>query len=293
MINTVKQINQQTSINIVLAADRNYAEQVITLIKSVCYHHRNVRFYLIHQDYPNEWFLAINKYLLNLESEIIPVTILGPFKFSTTLKEHITQSTFYRYLIPHIPEERVLYLDSDIIVDGNIEKMYFSDFNEKYILAVEDMYMSHVEHYYKEFPDMKPYFNAGVLLVNNKLWKENDLAEYLIQMTKQYPDVIYADQDILNIALKDKWGALHKRYNYQTGVMYGLLPMDRNLSDEEILEKYQKQAHEVEPTIIHYTSKCKPWLNNKYFVLLREKYWFYYQLSWEEIKKRHQELFAQ
>lgn len=291
MTNTVKQINKQTSINIVLAADRNYTEQVITLIKSVCYHHRSIRFYLIHQDYPNEWFLAINKYLINLKSEIIPLKISEPFKFSTKLQEHITQSTFYRYLIPHIPEKRILYLDSDIVVDGNIEDMYFSDFDDKYALAVDDMFISQTEHCYQEFPEMKPYFNAGVLLVNNELWKKCNLTEHLIQMTQRYPKAIYGDQDILNITLKNNWKALNNTYNYQTGFIHELI--NHNMSDEEIIAKYHSQASEIQPKIIHYTSKYKPWLNSKYFVLLREKYWFYYQLSWEEIKKRHQELFAQ
>lgn len=284
--------SKQQTINIALTADRNYAEQVITLIKSVCYHHKNVRFYLIHQDYPDEWFMALNQHLTNVGAEIIPVTVLDSFRFPSKLQGYITQATFYRYIIPEIPEDRVIYLDSDIVVDGNIEEMYFSDFNGKYVLAVEDMYISYTKHSYIEFPDLKPYFNAGVLLVNNKLWKENDLEGYLIQMTKQYPNVIYADQDILNIALKDKWGALHKRYNYQTGVIHGLPRLEENMSDEERIAKYQKQVNEAEPTIIHYTSKYKPWLNSKYFVLLREKYWFYYQLSWEEIKKHQQKLFA-
>lgn len=284
-------INKQV-INIALAADRNYAEQVITLIKSVCYHHKNVRFYLIHQDYPDEWFMALNQHLTNVGAEIIPVTVLDSFRFPSKLQEYITQATFYRYIIPEIPEDRVIYLDSDIVVDGNIEEMYFSDFNGKYVLAVEDMYISYTKHSYIEFPDLKPYFNAGVLLVNNKLWKENDLAEYLIQMTKQYPNVMFGDQDILNIVLKDKWGILSNVYNYQTGVIHGFPRLEENMPDKERIAKYQKQVNEAEPTIIHYTSKYKPWLNNKYFVLLREKYWFYYQLSWEEIKQHQQELFA-
>ena len=277
-----------------MAADRNYAEQIITLIKSFCYHHQNVRFYLIHQDYPSEWFAALNKHLVELEAEIIPATILKSIRFDSSLPEYITQATFYRYMLPKIPEERVLYLDSDIIIDGNIEEMYFSEFDGKYILAVEDMCLNHIiEHSYLEFPEMKPYFNAGVLLVNNTLWRENHLDEHLIQMTKQHLNVIYGDQDILNIVLKDKWNLLDKKYNYQTGFIHGFPQKDENMSDEEIKIKYQKQASEIQPKIIHYTSKYKPWLNSEYFVLLQEKYWFYYQLSWEEIKKRHQELFEQ
>lgn len=274
-------------INIALAADRNYAEQVITLIKSICYHHKNVRFYLIHQDYPDEWFIAINQHLSNLGSEIIPVTMLDSFEFSSKLQEHITQASFYRYIISEIPEDRILYLDSDIIVDDNIEDMYFSDFNGKYALAVEDMYINHTQHCYLEFPNMKPYFNSGMLLINNILWRENNLTNHLIDMTQKYPGVIYGDQDILNIVLKDKWDVLNNIYNYQTGVIHGFPRIEKNMSDEERLEKYQKQAIEIQPKIIHYTHKYKPWQKHNYIVFFREKYWFYYQLSWEEIKERY------
>lgn len=87
--------------------------------------------------------------------------------------------------------------------------------------------------------------------------------------------------------LKDKWAIIDKKYNYQTGAIYGFSGKD--ISDEELITQYQIEAYEVKPKIIHYTFKYKPWINHKYFVLLREKYWFYYQLSWEEIKKHHQE----
>ena len=265
---------------------------MITLIKSVCYHHRNVRFYLIHQDYPSEWFLALNKHLVELKAEIIPVTILKPFNFDIKLEKYITQSTFYRYLIPDIPEEKILYLDSDIIVDGNIENMYSLEFNEILAYAVKDMYISYVEHDCPGYSNMKPYFNAGVLLINNRLWQKNRLKEHLIQVTQECPGVSIADQDILNIVLKDKWGILSEKYNYQTGAMH-CFPI-KELPDEEIISKYRSQISEIQPKIIHYTTKLKPWIRqNRYIILLKEKYWFYYQLSWEEIKKRHQELFTQ
>lgn len=284
-------INKQV-INIALAADRNYAEQIITLIKSVCYHHKNVRFYLIHKDYPYEWFVALNKHLAELAAEIIPVIILKPFEFDIKLLEHITPASFYRYMIPEIPEDRILYLDSDIVVDGNIEEMYFSDFNGKYALAVEDMYISHTKHSYIEFPDLKPYFNSGVLLINNTLWKIKKIKECLIQMTQEYPKVLFGDQDILNFVLKDKWGILSNVYNYQTGVIHGFPRLEENMSDKERIAKYQKQVNTAEHKIIHYTSRYKPWLNHNCITFLKEKYWFYYQLSWEEIKKHQQELFA-
>ena len=56
---------------IVLAANYAYVEQVMTTIKSICYHNRSIRFYLINSDFPNEWLKQLNKRLEKFDSEII------------------------------------------------------------------------------------------------------------------------------------------------------------------------------------------------------------------------------
>ena len=66
--------NQEFKKAIVLAANHAYVEQVMTTIKSICYHNRSIRFYLINSDFPNEWFKQLNKRLEGYDSEI---TIVG------------------------------------------------------------------------------------------------------------------------------------------------------------------------------------------------------------------------
>ena len=56
---------------IVLAANYAYVDQVLTTIKSICYHNRSLRFYLINSDFPNEWIKQLNKRLEKFDSEII------------------------------------------------------------------------------------------------------------------------------------------------------------------------------------------------------------------------------
>ncbi|MTW31052.1 glycosyl transferase family 2, partial [Streptococcus pneumoniae] len=56
---------------IVLAANYAYVDQVLTTIKSICYHNRSLRFYLIHSDFRNEWIKQLNKRLEKFDSEII------------------------------------------------------------------------------------------------------------------------------------------------------------------------------------------------------------------------------
>ena len=57
--------------SIVLGANFQYAEMVLTTIKSICCHNRGIRFYLINNDFPTEWFYNLNRKLKKLDCEIV------------------------------------------------------------------------------------------------------------------------------------------------------------------------------------------------------------------------------
>lgn len=282
---------KNSTINIVLAADLNFSEQIITLIKSICYHHRNVRFYLIHKQFTDEWFEVLNKKLAVLDSEIISARIVDLEDFSHLIKtNNFTESICYRYLIPEIQEERVLYLDADIVVDGKIDELYFSDFNGKLLLAVKDCFINDIEY----SPNIRPYFNSGVMLINNDLWRKLNITEKLLSITRRLNETVLLDQDALNIVLAGQWNEIAPIYNYQTGILNLVFESKvlknsllTQMSADELWEYYQQEIREISPKIIHYTTEFKPWKNSNTDVLLKEKYWFYYQLDWEDIYKNH------
>lgn len=282
---------KNSTINIVLAADLNFSEQIISLIKSICYHHRNVRFYLIHKQFTNEWFEVLNKKLAVLDSEIISARIVDLEDFSHLIKtNNFTESICYRYLIPEIQEERVLYLDADIVVDGKIDELYFSDFNGKLLLAVKDCFINDIEY----SPNIRPYFNSGVMLINNDLWRKLNITEKLLSITRRLNETVLLDQDALNIVLAGQWNEIAPIYNYQTGILNLVFESKvlknsllTQMSADELWEYYQQEIREISPKIIHYTTEFKPWKNSNTDVLLKEKYWFYYQLDWEDIYKNH------
>lgn len=77
--------------------------------------------------------------------------------------------TYARYFIPkYIKEDKVLYLDSDLIVNSSLVELFNIDLENHYIGAVID---PHSQEYHKDYIE----YNAGVLLVNNALWKEVNL----------------------------------------------------------------------------------------------------------------------
>ena len=106
---------------IVLAGDYGYIRQIETTLKSICANMSPVKVYVFNKDIPKEWFKAIRYKLRQLDSEILDVKLLdvGLREEWTAGFSHINYMAFARYFIPSfVPESKVLYLDSDIIISG-------------------------------------------------------------------------------------------------------------------------------------------------------------------------------
>lgn len=262
--------NNQT---IVLSADYPYAEHVLTTIKSICYHHQNIRFYLLNNDFPKEWFDILNQALSALNCQIQDIKIHHDTLKNYPTFPHITEATFYRYFIPTlVPEDKVLYLDCDLVVNGSLNDLFHVDLQDYFVAAVRDP----IAKYHHQIDE----FNAGVMLINNRLWKETNMTEQCLALTHQLGNQLKnGDQEVLNLLLKDKCLELNRGYNYQVGLDYILLASN--------------QAHLIEdlgdavPYIVHYSTRAKPWLPQTW-TRFRHLYWFYYQLSWQEIVASHQ-----
>ncbi|HGO5823149.1 TPA: glycosyltransferase family 8 protein [Mannheimia haemolytica] len=265
-----------------MAADIGYETQLLTLIKSLCYHHRNLKIYLLHKTFPNEWFDCVNKWLQQLNSKIISANVLWDFsKYKTA--SHITETTFYRLAIPYLPEHRVIYLDCDIVINGSLLELMEIPFDGSPLLAVEDFVLNNIEHWYPKYPDLKPYFNAGMLVFNIPLWEQQNISDMLLErLDTEENYILYADQDLLNSLLCKHWKGISSIYNFQTDAIIELSQRRRSMDvvDEKGWLKSQ------EPIVIHYTGPYKPWKKIIDNTLFREKYWFYYQLSWQEIIDR-------
>lgn len=116
--------------------------KVETTIKSLCIRYDNRKFYIFNDDLP-------------IDSSILKDYRL-PF-------EGLSYATFFRYFIPkYVSEVRVLYLDSDIIVRKQIDELWDLDLTGISLVAVRDDFYT-------------PIFNAGFLLINNDMWRAENV----------------------------------------------------------------------------------------------------------------------
>ena len=249
---------------IVLAANHAYVEQVVTTIKSICYHNRSIRFYLINSDFPSEWFKQLNKRLEGYDSEIINCRVTS--EQISRYKTDISYTVFLRYFVSDfVQEDKALYLDCDLVVTKNLDNLFETDLQEYPLVAVRD-YGGRV-YYGREM------FNAGVLLINNRLWKQENMSQRLIDLTNEWHDKVdQADQSILNMLFENRWIEMEFDNNY--------VVIHKQFTD------YELPAGQDYPGIIHYLSHRKPWFDLA-AQTYRDVWWYYHSLEWTELGKNH------
>ena len=256
--------NQEFKKAIVLAANYSYVDQVMTTIKSICYHNRSIRFYLINSDFPNEWIKQINKRLEKFDSEIINCRVTS--EQISRYKTDISYTVFLRYFVADfVKEDKALYLDCDLVVTKNLDDLFATDLQDYPLAAVRDF--GGRAYFGREM------FNAGVLLINNALWKQENMTQKLIDLTNEWHDKVdQADQSILNMLFENKWLELDFDYNH--------IVIHKQFTD------YQLPVGQDYPGIIHYLSHRKPW-KDLAAQTYRDVWWYYHGLEWTELGQNH------
>lgn len=140
----------------------------------------------------------------------IDVTDLYEKEFGKCKNEtaYCTPYTLLRLLADMVPEipDKLLYLDIDMMANGDISKLYNTDITDYEYAAVKEKYGSVFI-----WPD---YINAGMLLLNMKKIKETKLLEkarHLIKTKK----MLFADQDAIYRSTTKK-KILPRIYNEQS-----------------------------------------------------------------------------
>lgn len=267
-------VTDKLIIPVVFAADDNYVPQLTTTVYSAMKNADPSYFYDVTVLQRNiSWdkqermrgffkqFPNMNLRFTNVDRE------LAGYELSTN-NAHISVETYYRFLIQKLLPfyDKVLYLDSDIIINGDIAKLYNIDLQGKLLGAVRDIDFLgnlNVKHgkrmnYAKtvlKMQNLYDYFQAGVLVLNTKAMREY----YTIEQWLAYAsndEFIYNDQDVLNahcegnvLYLPWEWNVVHD-CGGRVGNLFVQAPND-------IYDAYMKSRNN--PKIIHYAGFQKPW----------------------------------
>ena len=170
--------------------------------------------------------------------------------------------------------DKVLYLDSDTLVLNDLTKVYKTDIKEDYVAAVKDGLMyQHPEHVTELNLDWRNfYFNSGIMLLNLKKIREDDIVRKAIIYFNTHQEV-FGDQDVLNVVFKEKVKPLSYKYNCNSTFF--------EEKDAEFLSNFYKEpiastSREVydNAVILHFAGHkpWTPWFSHDYLKKLWQTY---------------------
>lgn len=197
-------------------------------------------------------------------------------------RDHVSLATYYRLFATKIlPEDidRILYLDCDMIINGNIDELYSCDLTDKSMACtLDEDYMSDAKYARLGLSGPKTYFNAGMILINLQYWREHNIHDKCMQCIADIPEkLLLHDQDTLNVVLKDTVKLVSVTYNMQTGLLY----VGQRIGDEV---KDDIQASIYNPVIIHYTGPRKPWLKHYHHPYIGHFRYYMKKSPWRELQ---------
>jgi len=271
--------------NFLYTTDNNYFIHMLTSIYSLLENNKDIylnihiiednlselnknRLYYLSELYSN---VKINIYSIKLIEDI-----MNKFNIPKWRNTNIANARlFANEIIKDV--DIILYLDSDTIIDNNLKDVF--NYNNSAIAAVKDITMpQHIEGKLNE------YYNSGVLLFNYNIWENEHCIDKIYKILKSENDLIYPDQDLINLAIEDIT---------TLSISYNIYPIIKKFEDHPFLAKryydkkdYFYQYKEIiealkKPHIYHNLSylRAKTWERNK--VHPYNEIYGYYRKIWE------------
>jgi lipopolysaccharide biosynthesis glycosyltransferase len=196
------------------------------------------------------------------------------------IENHLNLVTYLRLFMPSLlpqAQERTIFLDADLLIRRNIAELWTTELGDAPIAAVNDYFTPYLNtrealgrpsicdqhpdkcHPVPNYRELglaasAGYFNAGVMVVNLKKWREMDVLHRAVDLVRRHQEhVRYCDQYALNVLFSGHWKQLDFRWNQNSNLAAWCGP-EVTAFDDQLF--YQLRD---EPWIVHYTWLVKPW----------------------------------
>jgi len=268
---------------IVLITDENYLRPTIVTITSILMNKHNNTKYKIYV-FCNSLSEKSKKILSSINSCIEIIPFENEFSEFIGTHQHVSASALLKFKIADkFPQyDKILYLDTDMIIQHDLSELFDTDINDKYAAVVKDMAATSLKHADKRL-NLSNYFNSGMMLLNIKKMREENICEKLIDYKLHKDTQRFMDQDCLNAVFNDDVVFLNCKYNY--------MPINQtDFTDEQIADFYNipqnlMQNFDSYASVIHLTNKEKPWdYKDVYGNALWAKYYYKSVLKHKKIK---------
>lgn len=174
------------------------------------------------------------------------------------------------FLTEFVPQDidRVLYLDSDTLIEGSIKEFWNINFDDCYMAGVDDCLSSK----YRALVDLNEcgtYCNSGVLLINLEKWRKDNIVNSFLKLLREKNGYfVFNEQSILNSLFAGKIKIVPQKYNVNSLVY--LYEYDELMKLRKPKNFYYSKDEYYEarnnPVITHYTGNFyvirRPWVEN-------------------------------
>jgi len=202
---------------------------------------------------------------------------------------HITcMATYYRlYAAEVLPKtiDKIIYLDGDIIIRDSLLGLWQTNIEGFPIAGAPDTENCTVSHYNRlRYPQSHGYFNAGVLLINLKYWRDNNTLKDFLQVIKENRALLRChDQDVLNILFHEKKVVLPLKYNMQNSFLFCREQVPLTWVFDEQIKEGQKH-----PVIVHFSANPKLWNSDSHHPYKSEFVYYRNMTEWRNMHEvRH------
>lgn len=241
----------EKEIPVLFCCNSKYVSKLIVVITSVLENNKNTPFifYIFQRDFTaadKKQLQKFNNDNCRVVFKHISDTLLENFKITDKGRQDISLDTYLRFFAPELIKEydKIIYLDSDVIVNGDLSGLYNIDLGDNYVGGVEERCLYETDYIcsHLKFSKNDVYINAGVLLMNLRKMRKDKFLDEVINQSKSILDfVTYSDQDILNILARGKIKKIDCIYN---------------MTPVHVRDYPSKRADAV---VVHYNGKYKPW----------------------------------
>lgn len=160
-----------------------------------------------------------------------------------------TTSIYLRWLAPIVVDApTILYLDADIIVEGDVTELFDCKSDKAIFGGVEDRLAGQLCRNSLGLPDDEPFLNTGVMLIDTEKWRDAQISPLCLDFARRYRSPFSSDQDILNVVGRKEKYLIPEKWNIQT-FSHGYYELDRALANFDTVG------------IIHFSGEVKPWMS--------------------------------
>jgi lipopolysaccharide biosynthesis glycosyltransferase len=190
------------------------------------------------------------QWLAPSRSDFDGVPLIGGMPITTYDKVTIAE------LLPH-HVRKVIWLDCDMLVLADLTELWEYPLGNVHVLAVTDALVGTVSSRFgiTRYAELgldgsKPYFNAGMLVIDPAKWRDSRVASEAIKYLKTFrKSVFFWDQEALNVVLAGKWAEIDSRWNWSATL--DRISASNGSSPDNDLKRDR---------IVHFNGNLKPWI---------------------------------